>query len=515
MAVFNLHATSPSRQEAATIVIYNQNDPDSKELAEYYASKRNIPTQRVIGLDAPISEEISRTDYVQRIQNPLRKIFTTNKWWKLGKLPNGKQGARSCVIYFAALIRGMPLKIASDSSVQGVNNELPAVMRTRNESSVASELVCLGMFDYPLNGAIPNPYFRRFSPIMDTDLGVSIILTSLLDGVTPADVRRMIDDSIEVEHEGLRGWAYVDARGIVSGDYAEGDQWMSALVKEMQLKGIPVIYDRNPEVFDGDFPMKDVALYYGWYAGNICGPFLKQDFRFKKGAVAVHIHSFSASTMRDPVHTWSAPLIAKGAAATLGNVYEPYLSLTTNLEVFQDRLQSGFTLAESAWMGTLSLSWMNVVIGDPLYRPFAFMSNGSSASAKAKLKNKIWIDCRKILNDAGGNSFTASPAFQAAAATTGDPVYLEFLAAAYAADGQTDKSIDTLTQAMRQSKDPDERFRLLLKRIYLLGQTNQQQAAAAFARDGQTLFPSPDKKEILKRLVNKFDPPPSPSPVAK
>ncbi len=33
----------------------------------------------------------------------------------------------------------------------------------------------------------------------------------------------------------------------------------------------------------------------------------------------------------------------------LGNVYEPYLSLTTHLDIFADRLLDGFTLAESAW----------------------------------------------------------------------------------------------------------------------------------------------------------------------
>ncbi|MEO6053508.1 MAG: TIGR03790 family protein, partial [Chthoniobacterales bacterium] len=381
-----LGAGTVSADARATVVVYNQNDPDSRTLAEYYAGKRNIPSDQVIGLDAPITEEITRKDYVARIQNPLRKIFTDRKWWKTGINTDGQRAATIFNIRYMALVRGMPLKIANDSSISGVNSKLPDVIRSRNEASVASELTCLALFDCLLNGALVNPYYRRFSPIQDTNLGMSMLLTSQLDGVTVDDVRRMIDDSIEVERTGLRGWAYVDARGITSGGYAEGDKWFEAVAKEMQRSGIPVIYDNSPELFDSDFPMNNVALYYGWYSSNICGPFVKPNFRFVKGAVAVHLHSFSAETLRDANHTWSAPLISRGAAATLGNVYEPYLSLTTDLEVFQDRLESGFTLAESAWMGTRSLSWMNAVIGDPLYRPFKFFTDISLTSPDGKNK---------------------------------------------------------------------------------------------------------------------------------
>src|SRR5260370_1821894 len=117
--------------------------------------------------------------------------------------------------------------------------------------------------------------------------------------------------------------------------------------------------------------MTDCALYYGWYAGTVAGPFTKPDFRFLPGAVAVHIHSFSANTLRDPNANWVGPLVTKGAAATLGNVYEPYLGLTSHLNVLSDRLLHGFTFAESAYMSVPGLSWMPVMVGDPLYRPHA------------------------------------------------------------------------------------------------------------------------------------------------
>ena len=116
--------------------------------------------------------------------------------------------------------------------------------------------------------------------------------------------------------------------------------------------------------------MDHVAVYLGWYSASVQGPMARDDFQFVPGAIAVHIHSFSGATLRDPHANWCAPLLAHGAAATLGNVYEPYLDLTPHLDVFIDRLRNGFNFAESAYAAEPVLSWMTTFVGDPLYRPF-------------------------------------------------------------------------------------------------------------------------------------------------
>jgi len=150
-----------------------------------------------------------------------------------------------------------------------------------------------------------------------------------------------------------------------------------------------VAFEETPALFPDGYPMSDAALYYGWYADGVSGPFTQPEFRFKPGAIAVHLHSFSASTLHDPKLNWVAPLLMKGAAASLGNVYEPYLQLTTNLDVLNDRLLHGFTLAESASMATQALSWMTVVVGDPLYRPYASWSNLAAKRDDSK-PNSHW-----------------------------------------------------------------------------------------------------------------------------
>jgi len=101
------------------------------------------------------------------------------------------------------------------------------------------------------------------------------------------------------------------------------------------------------------------------------GPFLLPGFRFAPGAIAVHIHSSSAATLRLSNGGWTGPLVARGVTATVGNVFEPYLQFTHPPHLLLKALARGWTLAEAAYFALPALSWQAVLIGDPLYRPFA------------------------------------------------------------------------------------------------------------------------------------------------
>jgi hypothetical protein len=113
------------------------------------------------------------------------------------------------------------------------------------------------------------------------------------------------------------------------------------------------------------------VLYLGWHQPNMGGPFSLPGFRFPPGAIALHIHSFSAWTMRSSRAGWCGPLVAGGVAATVGNVYEPYLEFLHRPDMLLRALARGKTLGEAAYYALPVLSWQSVVIGDPLYRPFS------------------------------------------------------------------------------------------------------------------------------------------------
>jgi uncharacterized protein (TIGR03790 family) len=355
---------------AATVVIYNKAAPDSPELARFYAQQRGIASDHIVGLTCSNDEEISRGEYDSNIADPLRETFKSRRWWVLRETTEHQMVVNSTSIRFVAMIKGMPLKIkATDGPYLG-DKPAGGPVNSRNEASVDSELATLGLFSRQISGPFMNPYFESFKTIAELD-SPALLLVCRLDAATTSIVRRMIVDSIATEKNGLWGRAYVDGAHNMTAGLKAGDDWLAEIPQQLHRVGIPVIYDDSPEIFPDGYPMTDCALYYGWYANNVAGPFNQPDFHFVPGAIAVHIHSFSAGTLRDPNANWVAPLLSRGAAASVGNVYEPYLQLTAHLNILNDRLLHGFTFAESAYSSMEVLSWMSVVVGDPLYRPYA------------------------------------------------------------------------------------------------------------------------------------------------
>lgn len=349
---------------AETVVVYNPQFSGSEQLAREYAAKRLIPAERVLGLDCPQTDSMTRREFNEMLRVPLQKIFTAKRWWTLDE--KNKPSAASMVavssVRVLVLMRGVPFQIRRD-----FQNPQPT---KEDEASVDSELSLLAMDEPPTAGALKNPYFGADVRLPRFATAPGLLLVGRLDGPSDDIVRRMIDDALHAEKEGLHGRAVIDM-ALKTGGYREGEDWLRDAAASIQRQGIPVFMDRNEALIREHWPLPDTILYFGWYAGDVSGAFASREFQFKRGAVACHLHSFSASVLRDAGTHWTGPLLGKGAAATFGNVFEPYLSFTVHFDLLTKRLLEGFTLAEAAYAATPSLSWMTVVIGDPLYRPFA------------------------------------------------------------------------------------------------------------------------------------------------
>jgi uncharacterized protein (TIGR03790 family) len=488
------------------VVVFNAADPVSTDLARYYAKGRAIADDHLIGLNFTLPQEISREEYQKFIAAPVQAALVGKGWWTLtgGRVTASK-------IRFVALIKGIPLKIRSVGPPATPLTGMPPEIGSRDEASVDSELACLGLGAVPTLGPVQNPFFRRFTSILEATIDPGLLLVCRLDAPDATTVRGMIDDALGAERDGLWGWAYVDS-GWAQGreGYAEADQWLATAAAQMREKGIPVLWDKAPETLPPGYPVTDAALYYGWYAANINGPFADAAFRFRHGAIAVHIHSFSAATLNSPTVGWSGPLLERGAAATLGNVYEPYLSLTANLDVFQDRLMAGFTFAEAAYASLRGLSWMNVSLGDPLYKPYAAWRGAWSSSQKA-----TWQQYRDIILAADGAVLDAAPALRDAARETGSSMFLESLAAVQADGGNLPASLATLDQALAMDNKPLVRFRLVLEKIGILQATKQKSNAGALVLAEKGRAPGPAQSALLNEIyLRMFPPPPTPPPSA-
>lgn len=502
-----------TREADATLVVFNSRDPESRGLAEYYAERRRVPADQVVGLDCPLEEEISRQQYIDTIEQPLRALFDRKKWWSLRTGFEDQREVSDNRIRFVVLMRGIPLKIKTTIQPPAPDATPPPrphagdPIRRHDEAAVDSELSILGAFRDDPFGIINNPYYRRFSPILDSAVSVGLLLVARLDAPTAETVRRMIDDTLLAERIGLYGWSYIDRRSIPESGYREGDDWLQNAAAECWNHGIPVILDNSPAIFPGGFAVTDAALYYGWYDWQAGGAMAAP--QFTPGAIAVHIHSFSARTLRDPNAHWAAPLLVRGAAATLGNVYEPYLDLTPHLDIFNERLLQGFTFAESAYMSLKVLSWMTTVVGDPLYRPFAGGQSGDwrrqpdSAAAP-------WIALQKQLRQGSRAGLTQTLYLARLARETPTGLNYEALGMLQSFYGEPREAVKSLESAGTLYKNPAEAFRTVVERIRILQSLGDKTAALKLIDRTLQRTQPPDRAKLLNDLRNEISPPPPP-----
>lgn len=470
----------------AVVVVYNQAVPESKALAEYYARRRGIDSSHIVGLVCSADEEIDRDTYDQQLAEPLRHTFEQNHWWEVRTGLEGQKQVTANSIRFVALIRGIPLKIRFKAIYPGDHPDPATPYGMKNEAAVDSELAGLGLFSRQISGLLRNPYFRSFKPITDPETDPRLMLVARLDGPTAADVSRMIDDAIAAEKNGLWGWTVVDERATQDPAYKTGDDWLERIVEEAGRLGRPVLVDRRPELIPSGFPLDNVILYFGWYSEQAAGALADPAFRFRPGAIAVHIHSFSGASVRTADRFWVGPLLRHGAAATTGNVYEPFLPLTPMLDIFFDRLINGMTFAESIYASLVGISWMTTVVGDPLYRPFGEDVAASNTGNPWRLYQSLVLRSRDQPDRLAGLLLQQGPK---------EPLCYEFAGLALERAGQDNDALQALLKARRSGRTRGDRFRAFLEALAILRKNGRtEEATRLIRRDGGEFRDEPSRR---------------------
>ncbi|HVV45201.1 MAG TPA: TIGR03790 family protein, partial [Bryobacteraceae bacterium] len=165
-------------------------------------------------------------------------------------------------------------------------------------------------------------------------------------------------------------------------DTLPGNQWLRTAA--LLLPPERVVLDDSATVLSS---IRDVIGYASWGSNDTDRKHRFLHFGWLPGAIATEFVSSDARTFREPpagweIGTWSkrstwyqgapqtltADYIHEGATGASGQVFEPYLQFCPRPDFILPAYYSGRTLAESFYLGIPALSWMNVVIGDPLTR---------------------------------------------------------------------------------------------------------------------------------------------------
>src|SRR5688572_28674944 len=137
LSVLPLLAAEPG---STVVVIYNTEMPESKDVANYYAQKREVPTEQILGFALPKKEAISRIDYVEKLEKPLLEKLASTKLF----VP-ATNGSGTWRFRYLLLCYGMPTKILPDIEFK---EDVPTSLQTelrRTDASVDSQLACIAI----------------------------------------------------------------------------------------------------------------------------------------------------------------------------------------------------------------------------------------------------------------------------------------------------------------------------------------------------------------------------------
>jgi uncharacterized protein (TIGR03790 family) len=332
-------------------VIVNDADPASRAIAAYYSARRGIPAAHICHLRLAADEEIGRDIFERDIEAPVAD------WLKRRNLVER--------ILVLVTTSGVPLKVKGSSSVTGT------------ASSVDSELTLLYNLLHaqrrpPLEGGVPNPFYQSNQRFRHPQ--VAMYLVTRLTAYTVEDVKAMIDRSLQARN---RGVVVLDGK---SGGMDDGELWLRGA--RNRLPPGRVVFDDTARVIEN---VGEVIGYASWGSNDPHRTKRTAGLRWLPGGIATEYVSTDARTFREPPAGWqitswkdhlgffagspqslAGDLLREGATGVSGHVYEPYLLFTPHPDLLFPAYLDGWTLAESYWRSIPLLSWMNVVVGDPL-----------------------------------------------------------------------------------------------------------------------------------------------------
>lgn len=499
---------APPDEAGMTVVLANRNVEESIRLARYYLKARGIPDEHLCLLDLPDGESLSREEYDQRLRTPLWDWLLARGWFavKPAEADAPTSGVVSNRLKYLVSMHGVPLRIAESGAPSPEGQGAAPAGALRDTAAVDSELAALFHGPYELAGIKVNPLFRaEIWPPLATPASQVPVIAARLDGPTPEAVRSLIDGALFGERYGLLGRAYFDLRGTIEPGYVLGELWIQEAYHRMMREGFECVIQGEPEVWRSSYPMEEAAFYLGWYAEHVSGPFTRDDFRFAPGAVAYHLHSGAAATLRSDARHWVGPLVARGAAASMGGVHEPFLVYTPQLHLFTSALCTGHSFGESLYLAQSALSWQIAVVGDPLYRPFRLTLDEQIANLEADRRPEVvWAYARKAnLLARRGQLNLALDYLRAKLQETGSPVLREKIGDLYAINELFSFAADEYRAILSQDVSPATTVRATARLVWLLKSLGRPQDAAAVSDEVRGKLAG----NVMLFWLAQFDPP--------
>jgi len=348
--LFGLAAVLTAQTPENVLVVVNQASALSQQIGQYYVSRRHISAANVCSINTKPDEEISRETYDSQVAQAI------------GACLRGHHLTEQ--ILYIVTTGGVPLKIHGNTGLAG------------EAASVDSELTLLyaDLHGRPhtIPGGLANPFFNKlYSQFRHPDF--PIYLVTRLAGFDIDDVKGIIDRAAMARN---RGKFVIDLKAA---DNTQGNRWLLAAAQALPRGRL--VLDRSTAVV---YNQLDVIGYASWGSNDPARKQRHLGFQWLPGAIMTEYVSTNGRSFERPPENWNinvslprglfdgspqsltADYIHDGVTGASGHVYEPFLQATPHPNILLPAYYHGRNLAESYYLAIPMLSWMNIVIGDPL-----------------------------------------------------------------------------------------------------------------------------------------------------
>jgi len=424
------------------LVVYNSRSTDAQSvLNAYLLAHPEIPIENVFNLDNTVvanRADVSYAEFKTQIRDPIRSYIDQTG------APTAEEIVSIC------LIRGIPHRIQdTDNPAIGENpagTESEFMAGDATCASVDAELVLLwqdldateagGTMDSRADNLIDNPYhgaaaeiqtFSRAAIKSAKTFGRSslawriagtnsnrltpgdIYLVSRIDAATAGAAIGIIGRAANLHVNRRYAWVILDEDART--DPLDDDDYRSLFGSnpdyerardKMTAAGFNVLYD-NTAAFTTAASFTRPVIAYASYGENHnpnppgAGTYIN-GFSFAPGAIFNTIESYNGRAFNGLGTLFSqeqvVDFITAGGTFAVGHVWEPLaFSVPDNEYLLDAMLVRGMCWAEAAWTAIPALSWMHVVVGDPLARVVAVIDQPADFDADADVDA---VDLRRL-----------------------------------------------------------------------------------------------------------------------
>lgn len=375
-------------------MLKNTNSPVSIIVADDYMTRRNVTN--VLNLSCQNSalfdynETITYSNFTTLIKNPLVTYLHSHP-----------------EIDFIVLTKGIPIRISGvpGKTFNGICSLDSYIAGMGYEASPSTSIVHISDINYGATytgEAYLNKFWQSTTPFSHAAFGGHLV--TRLDGYTQADAIALTTRSLQAEASLLSGsatsgnilldtdptpwmgypnpsqqpYTFIPS-GYIAGQpltitaestYGDINSDMHKAKTELLANAIPVQYDTT-FTFVGNTPALKGYFSWGSNDNNYSEPNY-HSLSFVAGAIAETAVSTSARTFYQT--SWGqskiADLISQGVTGVKGYTDEPLVQGVASPSILFDRYTRGWTLAESFYAASRLVSWMDIVIGDPICRAY-------------------------------------------------------------------------------------------------------------------------------------------------